>query len=188
MPRSFILPGQPTRYTRDRTFNIDHTKLELSLDFKEKSIKGKVTHKVSAVGRKISSVELDAAELSIASIKVNDKEISNYETRSRSVLIPLGFEMAAGNQTELQIEYSARPRRGLYFREPNKDFPNWKRHGLGILPIRRVPLCDCTGFQLLDGHIQRIRADLSVDHAWLVIRPSGRIRHESVGVRYCKLR
>jgi aminopeptidase N len=128
MPRSFILPGQPTRYTRDRPFNIDHTKLELSLDFEEKSIAGKVTHKVSAMGRKISSIELDAAELSISKIRVNDKEISNYESRPQSILIPLGFELAQESQAEVQITYSARPRRGLYFREPSKDFPNWKTH------------------------------------------------------------
>jgi aminopeptidase N len=128
MPRSFILPGQPTRYTRDRVFNIDHTRLELSLDFDEKTISGKVTHKISPVGRKISSVELDAAELSISSIKVNGKEVSTYETRPRSILIRLGFELGLNDEAELQIEYSARPRRGLYFRGPNKDFPDWKVH------------------------------------------------------------
>ncbi len=128
MPRSFILPGQPTRYTRDRRFNIDHTKLELSLDFGNKSLDGKVTHRVSTYGRNISSIELDAAELSISSIKVNGKMIRDYETEPRSILIPLDFELTQGSQAEIQIEFSAHPRRGLYFRAPNKDFPDWKTH------------------------------------------------------------
>jgi aminopeptidase N len=128
MPRSFVLPGQPTSYARSRNFNITHTKLELELDFERKSINGRVFHIIEPIGNSINFVEFDSAELSIESISVKGQKISDYQTRSRSILIPLGFELKTGNKTEVEINYTAVPRRGLYFRAPNKEFPEWKVH------------------------------------------------------------
>ncbi|MHB1908623.1 MAG: M1 family aminopeptidase [Nitrososphaerales archaeon] len=128
MPRSFILPGQPVRYPRSQMFRIKHTKLEVELDFESKSIKGSVTHSIEAAGKPITSIELDSAELQVKSIRVGGKPSSNYATGPKSIHIPLGLELTPGNIVEVRVEYSATPRRGLYFRAPNKDFPNWKAH------------------------------------------------------------
>ena len=41
LPKSFILPGQPTRYARDIAFKIEHLKLEIEPDFESKKILAK---------------------------------------------------------------------------------------------------------------------------------------------------
>ncbi|MDH2901820.1 MAG: M1 family aminopeptidase [archaeon] len=128
MPRSFILPGQPTRYARSHNFNIDKTKLEIELNFEQKSIKGKVVHTIEPVGRSIDSIELDSADLSINSVKVKGDKISGYQTKSQSIWIPLGFDFEKGSKAEVELEYSGTPKRGLYFRAPSKEFPHWKVH------------------------------------------------------------
>ena len=128
MPRSFILPGQPLRYARSQTFNIKRTRLELELNFDQKSVAGKVRHEIEPAGDSIRFIELDSAELSINSVKINGKDNKEYEIQARIIRIPLGMELFQGNSIEVEIEYFGKPRRGLYFRGPNKDFPQWKVH------------------------------------------------------------
>jgi aminopeptidase N len=49
---------------------ITHMKLEIEPDFDQKSIRGKVTHKVTPASSSISYVELDAVDLEIKSVRV----------------------------------------------------------------------------------------------------------------------
>jgi len=123
LPSSFILPGQPTRYTRDVPFKIEHLKLELDPDFESRKILAKSSFKIAAFGGPISHIELDAVDLNFKSILVNGA-VAKFETRPRLVRIELGFELQAGSTLDLVIEYAAAPKKGLYFRGPSKDFPN----------------------------------------------------------------
>ncbi|HKW04853.1 MAG TPA: M1 family metallopeptidase, partial [Nitrososphaerales archaeon] len=115
MPKSFFLPGQPTKFPRSTPFKIKHTKLEVTLDFEKKSMSGMASHTIEAVGSPISSVTLDAAELSFKSVKVNGDSVK-YSLMPRSVKVELGFELRLGETATLELEYTATPRRGLYFR------------------------------------------------------------------------
>ena len=40
------------------------------------------------------------------------------------VKIEFGFDLQVGSTLDLVIEYAATPKKGLYFRGPNNDFPN----------------------------------------------------------------
>ena len=123
MTRSFILPGQPTRYARDISYKIDHLKLQVEPDFEKKSISGKVLHRIRASSKAISSIELDAADLYIDSVKVNGRK-AGFETRRESVKIDLGLTLEPDSTVEVEIEYRSTPNRGLYFRGPSKKYPN----------------------------------------------------------------
>lgn len=123
MTRSFILPGQPTRYARDVLFKIDHTRLDIEPDFEKKSIAAKVAHKIRGLGEPISSVELDAGDLEFISAKVNGKK-ANFEERKESIKIDLGFTLEPDAPVEVEIEYRSTPKKGLYFRGPNEKFPD----------------------------------------------------------------
>ncbi|MDA4112064.1 MAG: M1 family aminopeptidase [Thaumarchaeota archaeon] len=123
MPRSFMLPGQPTRYGRDHTFQISHLKLEIEPDFSEKSISGKVTYKITPVASKISSVELDAADLEIQSVNV-DGDSANFEVKPKSIRVGLGKDIQVGENARIEIQYKAVPKRGVYFRGPTSKFPD----------------------------------------------------------------
>ncbi len=125
MTRQFVLPGQPTRYSRSRIFKIDHTRLELELDFESKSIRGKVSHTIEPVSRPIRYIELDAAEMTIHSAKVDDKNAS-FVYDNRILLTQLGKELDLNQRSTINVEYSSQPRRGLYFRVPTNEHP--ERH------------------------------------------------------------
>ena len=122
MPKSFVLPGQPTRYARDRYFRIEHTKLELELNFESASISGVVSHRITPMGKPVRSIQLDSVDLSIKSTKANGKSCS-FSSGETTLRVDLGFELLAGTSAEVAIEYSGAPKKGLYFRGPTKHHP-----------------------------------------------------------------
>lgn len=121
MEKPFILPGQPTKYARDKLFEIVHTKLEVELDFEKKSITGRVEHTLNS-GSPLAFVELDASELEIRSVKVDGRD-AGFEYASRDTL-RISPKVAIKGTFKVEIEYKATPRRGLYFRGPTKDHPH----------------------------------------------------------------
>src|SRR5579875_1224430 len=121
MEKPFILPGQPTKYARDKLFEIVHTKLEVELDFEKKSIAGRVEHTLNS-GSLFAFVELDASELEIRSVKVDGRD-AGFEYASRDTL-RISPKVAIKGTFKVEIEYKATPRRGLYFRGPTKDHPH----------------------------------------------------------------
>ncbi|MDA4129644.1 MAG: M1 family aminopeptidase [Thaumarchaeota archaeon] len=127
MAKSFLLPGQPTRYGRDHPFIITHMKLEIEPDFQEKTISGKVTYKITPAGTSISFVELDSADLEIRSVLV-EGEAANFEIMPKSIKVLLRTELQFGQNSKIEIEYSAAPKRGLYFRGPTEKFPDRVPH------------------------------------------------------------
>lgn len=116
------------KYPRGRKFNVTHTKLIVELDFEKKSIAGKIIHTVEPIGEAINHVEFDSGDLTIKSVLVSGKRVSDFETETNGIRIPLGLELARGESVDIEIEYSGTPKRGLYFRSPSRDFPNWRVH------------------------------------------------------------
>jgi len=127
LPRSFILPGHPTRYGRDHSFLITHLKLEIEPDFDRNSISGKALFKVSAAGSPISNVEFDAVDMDFSSIRVDGKEAS-FVRESQSVEVNLGRDVTSEEFVHVELGYSVTPKRGLYFRGPTEKFPDRFTH------------------------------------------------------------
>jgi aminopeptidase N len=127
MPREFVLPGQPTKYARDLTFKIEHTKLEVELFFDTRSLRARVAHRLRPIANPIRFLELDAAELAISSVKVNEKKVE-YQTGPTTIRIDLGSELAPDSAVEVEIDYSGTPKKGLYFRVPTKEHPETTVH------------------------------------------------------------
>ena len=81
LPKSFILPGQPTRYARDVPFKIEHLKLELDPDFESKKILAKSSFKIGTAGKPISHIELDAVDLNFKSI-IGERRETKYRDKA----------------------------------------------------------------------------------------------------------
>ncbi|MDG6907115.1 MAG: HEAT repeat domain-containing protein, partial [Nitrososphaerota archaeon] len=106
----------------DRSFKIEHTKIEIDLDFENSSISGQVTHRISPIAKQLRSVELDSVDLLIKSAKVDGKAVS-FSIGASSVRVDLGFELTPGSNAEVNLNYVGTPKKGLYFRGPTKNFP-----------------------------------------------------------------
>lgn len=125
LPRSFFLPGQPTRFPRSPIFKVKHSRIRVELDFEKKALAGKVEHTIEPIGSPIQRVIFDATEMSFKSIRV-DGVPARYSVEPKSVAIDLGSQLGAGKSITVEIEYLTTPRRGLYFRGPTKQEPGRK--------------------------------------------------------------
>ena len=142
--RPFALPGDESHWPRDRVCDIRHIKLELTLDVDNKRLWGIATHTFAPINDGLASVEFDAAELQVKSVKLvghqgvthnspptpphlADSTPLNYSHEDSKLRIELGSPRKAEEEMTLQIEYECVPRRGLYFNAPDAAYPNRPR-------------------------------------------------------------
>jgi aminopeptidase N len=113
----------PSNETRSRDFDIHHIRLALTVDPTEKSIEGTATIRLTAFRDELDALELDASELNVREVRLG-KSTLEFESFTDRLLIALKRPLRRGKSLTVQISYSARPRRGLYFVEPDESYPD----------------------------------------------------------------
>ena len=120
-------PFQPAHvepnWPRDRSAEIKHIKIELALDFERRRIAGTATHRIAAIADGLAALEFDAAELAISAVRAGGEPIA-FESADNKLRVTFARALAAGGEIEVAIDYSATPRRGLYFVGPDDGYPD----------------------------------------------------------------
>ena len=124
--RAFQPQHVEAKWARDRAANINHIKLEVTLDFDAKKISGIATHWLSAIAGPLERLEFDATELEIKAVRAGG-EPASFETADGKLLIALPRALGAGEEIEVAIDYAGQPRRGLYFVGPDDGYPKKAR-------------------------------------------------------------
>ncbi len=121
--KSFILPGAKPHYTPDRPGNVQHIFLDLVLDIPNQSFRGSSTITLKPVQSGLTHLILDAEDLNIESVQINQvSQPFHYDGKQLQIqlLQPTTFD-----PIDLVIHYRVdHPQRGLYFIQPDKDYPN----------------------------------------------------------------
>ncbi len=121
--RPFAFASSPRHFERDRPFAIEHIALDLELDFPKKSIRGSASLTLRRIDPEAPSVELDGIGFTVASVAIDEKNVKyTYDGRRLVVDVPTGLERGT-----LLVTYSATPRKGLYFLEPDEHVPGRPR-------------------------------------------------------------
>lgn len=115
------------KYAPDRKVDIEHLALDLTPDFKRRSIAGSMTMTFKALGKPLEELVLDAAYLDIGAVTC-DRALAGYQTDDEKLTVTLARPLPAGESAKLTVEYSGRPRRGLYFRSPSNGYPEAETH------------------------------------------------------------
>jgi aminopeptidase N len=114
--------AQPNE-TRSRDFDIKHIRLALSLDPAENFIEGTATISLKSFRDELETVELDASELLVREVRQGGRSLG-FESFKEKLVVMLRSPARRGASVTLQISYSARPRRGLYFVQPDESYPD----------------------------------------------------------------
>jgi aminopeptidase N len=117
----------PEHFTRDRTYDVIHIKLELNLDEKQKTVDGKVTTKFAPLRPNLSEFVLDAAEMKIKRVYLPDgRELRFYfDTLAQKLKIYLDRSYSFKDTLSVIVEYFvSNPRKGLYFIQPDSAYPD----------------------------------------------------------------
>ena len=120
-------PFQPDyiepKWPRDRVVDIKHIRLQVALDFEKRRISGTATHTLAAILDGLTQLEFDAAEMEVSAVRVGG-ETHSFDHSDDKLRIGLERALNAGDEVEVAIDYSAKPRRGLYFVGPDDGYPN----------------------------------------------------------------
>ncbi|MGK7920788.1 MAG: M1 family aminopeptidase, partial [Trichodesmium sp.] len=122
--KSFELPGAKPHYNPDRPGQVEHIFLDLELDIPQKSFHGTCTISLNPVRSGIDQLTLDAVDLEIQSVKINDIE-QTFDYDGKELQIYLQPVTTTNQVIKVAIAYNANnPQRGLYFTTPDKHYPD----------------------------------------------------------------
>ncbi|RMH41929.1 MAG: peptidase M1 [Deltaproteobacteria bacterium] len=123
MTRDFALPGTPHRYARDRAFDIRHYRIGVRLDVPNRAIDATCAIDAAPIATARRWLELDAVELDVRAVRAGGRAL-DFRNDGRTLRVDLGEPAAPGQPFCVDIDYAARPRRGLYFVGPDDGYPN----------------------------------------------------------------
>jgi aminopeptidase N len=110
-------------YARSKDYDLQHSKVALRFDLDQKKVIGDVTHTVSVVRPNTEKLSFDSVGLQIHSVSVN-KVPAKFETTDAKLIVSLPKAAKPGDKFDVEIKYDGKPKKGLYFVLPDKDYPN----------------------------------------------------------------
>jgi aminopeptidase N len=119
----FADPNAPEHYPRDRTFQLRHIRLDITLDQKEHEVRGTATLTLNPLNDGLRQVELDGENLHIRRVTDGDRKALDFEYGDGTLKVRLGRALKAGAEFVLKVAYECKPKRGLFFIHPTKAYP-----------------------------------------------------------------
>ena len=122
-PKSFELPGAKPHYNPDRPGQVNHICLDLVLDILNQSFQGTCTITLTPVRKGIQQLTLDAVDLDIESVLVNETR-QPFDYDGEKIQINL-LQPATEEPLHITIAYGVdHPQRGIYFIQPDEHYPD----------------------------------------------------------------
>lgn len=120
--KPFPMPGAPTQWSRDRTFDVVHTRLDVRIEPDAKRISGTATHTIRPFLDGLESVELDCCELTVEKVTAGRKACA-FALDGGKLRVELPSAAKKGKDLDVAVTYSGTPRRGIYFTGPDEHRP-----------------------------------------------------------------
>ena len=115
------------KYAPDREVQVLHLALDISPDFKRRTVSGTATVQFRPTAKPVQEVTLDAIDLNVHSVTATEK-IQAYQVTDDKVIVTFAEPIASGKETSLTITYDAEPAKGLYFRTPEMGYKEGDTH------------------------------------------------------------
>ncbi len=122
---------------RERTYDVEHIKIEVKLDLQKKTLDGTVTTLIRPLADRLSSFKVDAVGMNIKSVKewyhvhTDNPDIAEqfaaikFEYDNKELTIIPSHSIAKNYPYKYQVEYSVTdPEKGMYFISPDSLFPH----------------------------------------------------------------
>jgi aminopeptidase N len=115
------------KYAPDRDVEVLHLALDVTPDFKQRTVSGKATVQFKPMVNPIREIRLDAVDLSIETVTSTER-IQGFQVTEDKVIITFVDEIPANKEVGVTIAYHAEPTEGLYFRTPEMGYKNGDTH------------------------------------------------------------
>ena len=115
------------KYAPDRKVDIIHITIDVTPDFKARTIAGTTAIKFAPIAKPLTELRLDAADLTVSSV-ASSAAIDGYSTTDKAITITFAPPLEPGAETTVTVDYEAEPKRGLYFRTPEMGYRKGDTH------------------------------------------------------------
>jgi aminopeptidase N len=110
-------------YAPSKDYDLQHSKIALRFDVRQKMVIGDVTHTVTPLREGVKQIAFDSVGLQIHSVKV-DRADARFTTTAERLIVDLPKAGKIGEKYEIEIKYDGQPSKGLYFILPDKFYPD----------------------------------------------------------------
>jgi aminopeptidase N len=115
------------QYAPDRKVDILHIKIDVTPDFKSRTVAGTTTIRFAPINEPLEELELDAVDLDVSSV-TSTARIEAHTATDEVITITFNPAVRPGVETTVTVIYEAEPKRGLYFRTPEMGYPEEDTH------------------------------------------------------------
>ncbi|MEE8335565.1 MAG: M1 family metallopeptidase [Candidatus Neomarinimicrobiota bacterium] len=116
--------GDSYHATPDRTFDMHHSRIELSINVQDESLKGLVTHTLTPFNTDFSVISLDCNDTEVLKVYLADNKALDFEQYSGKLWITLDRTYGLKDTISVSIEYNSNPKLGLYFVHADSVYPD----------------------------------------------------------------
>ena len=111
------------KYARDRLVDIKHLILDVTPDFKNRTVAGTVTISFTPIAQPLSTLTLDSVDLNIDDVSADTAPIADRQVTGEQLLLHFANPIAPGTAVTVKISYHGQPTKGLHFRTPEMGYP-----------------------------------------------------------------
>jgi aminopeptidase N len=130
----FTAPETEPRYMPERDYDLLHLRLDLDFDWEERTVSGTATNSLVPLRPGTASLVFHAADLDVIRVRLGDgagaqaTELPfSLDPAAQTLTVRLDRPRGPGEELKVAIDYSARPRAGLWFVGPDKAYPKKPR-------------------------------------------------------------
>lgn len=110
------------RYAPSRTVDVVHLVLDVTPDFRRRTVSGIATVRFQPIGLPVAELRLDAVDLTILDVD-SSVPVAGYDATDEQLVITFAQSIKVGSETTVTIRYEAEPKQGLKFKTPELGYP-----------------------------------------------------------------
>jgi len=115
------------QYAPDRKADILHITIDVTPDFKTRTVAGTTTIKFKPIAKPLTELRLDAIDLDVSCI-TSSAQVEGYSVTDEAIIITFDPPIQPEVEANVKVLYEAEPKRGLYFRTPEMGYKEGDTH------------------------------------------------------------
>ena len=115
------------KYAPSRFADILHVKLDVTPDFRARTVSGTTTITFKPIAKPLEQLRLDAVDLEFSEI-TGSNEIDSWHVTENAVVIDFKNPIPAEAEANVVLKHSAEPEKGMYFRTPEMGYKTGESH------------------------------------------------------------
>src|SRR5262245_11109990 len=115
------------KYAPSREIQILHLTLDVTPDFKARAVSGSATLRFKPIARPFAELKLDGVDLAVRSVTSTEK-LLGWQATAQQVVVTFADPIPPERAVSVTVDYSASPRKGLYFRTHELGYEKTDAH------------------------------------------------------------